>query len=90
MAMFLTHTNTTINSNCQPAIIEPSKFIKKIKPMASFLNLKAKMPTPPLKMSSLEGENKQKLMDDMLKEVDLMPNKYKIQHQNHSFLNKFL
>ena len=79
--------------------VNMASIIRKIKLMTSFSNLKAeewKVVTPlplPKKIPVSEHEEKWKLaelVDNMLKEVDLMPNKYKVRHQNHPFLNEFL
>src|SRR5271156_4517118 len=75
-----------------------SLFIKKMKSMASFSNLKDKIPTtpeiivsPPSPIPSESPRDKLLVViDDMLEEVDHMPNQYKNQTDPPSFLIHFL
>src|SRR5271163_2931244 len=75
-----------------------SSFIKKMKSMASFSNLKDKIPTtleiiisPPSPIPSESPRDKLlAIIDDMLEEVDHMPNQYKNQTVPPSFLIHFL
>ena len=76
-----------------------SKFIIKIKSMTLFSNLKTEeqkaFTPPPLPKKTPISEHEEKwklakLMANMLLEVNLMPDEYKIRHRNHPFLNKFL
>src|SRR5271156_1483216 len=75
-----------------------SSFIKKMKSIASFSNLKDKIPTtpeiiisPPSPIPSESPQDKLlAIIDDMLEEVDHMPNQYKNQTDPPSFLIHFL
>src|SRR5271156_2640476 len=75
-----------------------SSFIKKMKSMASFSNLKDEIPitleiivSPPSPIPSESPQDKLlAVIDDMLEEVDLMPNQYKNQAIPPSFLIHFL
>ena len=79
--------------------VNMASIIRKIKLMISFSDLKAEEqkafthPPLPKKTPGSEHEEKwklAKLVDNMLQEVDLMPDEYKVRHRNHPFLNKFL
>ena len=75
-----------------------SSFIKKMKSMASFSNLKDEIPitpeitiSPPSPIPSESPRDKLlAVIDDMLEEVDHMPNQYKNQAIPPSFLTNFL
>src|SRR5271156_1862055 len=75
-----------------------SSFIKEMKSMASFSNLKDETPTtpeiiisPPSPIPSESPRDKLlTVIDDMLEEVDHMPNQYKNQTIPPSFLIHFL
>src|SRR5271156_4179388 len=75
-----------------------SSFIKKMKSMASFSNLKVEIPiTPEITISPpspIPSESPRDrllvVIDDMLEEVDHMPNQYKNQTTPPSFLTHFL
>src|SRR5271155_4957531 len=75
-----------------------SSFIKKMKSMASFSNLKDEISTtleiivsPPSPIPSESPQDKLLvIIDDMLEEIDHMPNQYKNQTTPPSFLTHFL